>query len=154
VADRCAPQKENRLHPLACFFTLCASDGHALRKKNGNPTTEPGKSIHHLTCSKLFCEFHHVIPFTSKEISMLNNLKSGVALAAAAAALFTTGLATTTVYAADGAVKCSGTNSCKGSSECKTAKSECKGHNSCKGMGWVTAKSADECKKAGGKVVK
>jgi hypothetical protein len=85
---------------------------------------------------------------------MLNNLKSGVALAAAAAALFATGLATTTVHAADGAVKCSGTNSCKGSSECKTAKSECKGHNSCKGMGWVTAKSADECMKAGGKVVK
>ncbi len=84
---------------------------------------------------------------------MLNNIKSGLALATAAAALFATGLATTTVQAADGAVKCAGTNSCKGSSECKTAKSECKGHNSCKGQGWVNSKSAAECKKAGGKVV-
>jgi hypothetical protein len=40
-----------------------------------------------------------------------------------------------------------------GSSECKTATSGCKGQNSCKGQGWVTKKSADECTKAGGKVV-
>lgn len=82
------------------------------------------------------------------------NLKSGLALATTAAALFSTGLATTAVHAADdGMVKCSGVNSCKGSSECKTAKSECKGHNSCKGQGWVSKKTADECTKAGGKVV-
>ena len=84
---------------------------------------------------------------------MLNNLKSGLALATAAAALFATTVATTAHAADDGAVKCSGINSCKGSSECKTAKNECKGHNSCKGQGWVTAKSAAECKKAGGKTV-
>jgi hypothetical protein len=82
-------------------------------------------------------------------------IKSGVALATAAAALFTTGLAvSTTVQAADAGVKCSGTNSCKGSSECKTASSSCKGQNSCKGQGWVTVKSAKECTDKGGKVVK
>ncbi|HSW07092.1 hypothetical protein [Aquabacterium sp.] len=83
------------------------------------------------------------------------NIKSGVAIATAAAALFSTGLlATSTVQAADAGVKCSGTNSCKGSSECKTASSSCKGQNSCKGQGWVNAKSAKECTDAGGKVVK
>ncbi|GAB4565496.1 MAG: hypothetical protein Tsb007_36660 [Rhizobacter sp.] len=82
------------------------------------------------------------------------NLKSGLALATTAAALFSTGLVTTTVHAAeDGMVKCSGVNSCKGTSECKTAKSECKGHNGCKGQGWVNKKSAAECTKEGGKVV-
>lgn len=83
------------------------------------------------------------------------NLKSGLALATTAAALFSTGLMTTTVQAADdGMVKCAGVNSCKGSSECKTAKSECKGHNSCKGQGWVSKKTAAECTSAGGTVLK
>lgn len=85
------------------------------------------------------------------------NLKSGLALATTAAALFST--MTTPVQAASHAggdmmVKCSGVNSCKGTSECKTAKSECKGHNSCKGQGWVSKKSATECTKAGGTVLK
>lgn len=85
---------------------------------------------------------------------MQQTLKTGLSIAAAAAALFaTTGIATV-AQAQDGMVKCSGINSCKGSSECKTAKSECKGHNSCKGQGWVKAKSAAECSKAGGKVEK
>ena len=83
------------------------------------------------------------------------NLKSGFALAATAAALFSTGLATTVAHAADeGSVKCSGVNSCKGTSECKAAKSECKGQNACKGQGWVSKKTAAECTKAGGKVEK
>ncbi|MBL0086901.1 MAG: hypothetical protein IPP87_18590 [Ideonella sp.] len=86
---------------------------------------------------------------------MSTHLKSGIAIATAAAALFSAGLlATSTVQAADMGVKCTGTNSCKGTSECKTAKSECKGQNSCKGMGWVSAKSAKECTDAGGKVAK
>jgi hypothetical protein len=85
----------------------------------------------------------------------MSSLKSGIAIATAAAALFTTGLlATSTVHAADGGVKCAGANSCKGSSECKTAKNECKGKNSCKGQGWSHAKSAKECTDAGGKVLK
>jgi len=80
--------------------------------------------------------------------------KSGLAIAAAAAALFALGAAPMAQAAEDGTVKCSGTNSCKGTSECKTAKSECKGQNSCKGQGWVSKKTADECTKAGGTVVK
>jgi hypothetical protein len=86
---------------------------------------------------------------------MLNPIKSGVAIASAAAALFAIGASfTTSVQAAeDGTVKCAGVNTCKGTSECATAKSDCKGHNSCKGMGWVNKTSA-ECKAAGGTVLK
>jgi hypothetical protein len=82
------------------------------------------------------------------------NIKTGLAIATAAAALLSTGLLATPAQAADkGAVKCSGVNSCKGTAECKTASNECKGHNSCKGQGWVSKKSAAECTKEGGKVV-
>ena len=86
---------------------------------------------------------------------MLNQIKSGVAIASAAAALFAIGASVTTqVQAAeDGTVKCAGINTCKGSSDCATTKSECKGHNSCKGQGWVK-KTAAECKAAGGTELK
>jgi len=86
---------------------------------------------------------------------MLNQIKSGVAIASAAAALFAVGTSfSTPVQAADdGAVKCAGVNTCKGTSDCATAKSQCKGQNSCKGQGWVN-KTAAECKAAGGTVVK
>jgi hypothetical protein len=85
----------------------------------------------------------------------MKSFKSGIAIATAAAALFSTGLLVTTqAQAADGGVKCTGINSCKGTSECKTAKSECKGQNGCKGQGWTSAKSAKECTDAGGKVAK
>ena len=80
--------------------------------------------------------------------------KSGLAMATAAAALFAMGVTAPVHAAEDGMVKCSGVNSCKGTSECKTAKSDCKGHNSCKGQGWVSKKTAEECTKAGGTVVK
>jgi hypothetical protein len=87
---------------------------------------------------------------------MLNQLKSGAAIATAAAALFSMGATlSTSVHAADDAmVKCVGANSCKGTSDCKSAKSECKGQNSCKGMGWVGKKSAADCTAAGGTVQK
>ena len=87
---------------------------------------------------------------------MLNNLKSGVAVATAAAALFSMGATlSTSVQAADEAVvHCVGVNSCKGTADCKTAKNECKGQNSCKGMGWVGKKSEADCKSAGGTVAK
>ncbi len=75
-------------------------------------------------------------------------------LALAAAALFALGVAPLAAQAEDAGVQCAGVNSCKGTSECKTAKSECKGHNSCKGQGWVTKKTAEECTKAGGQVIK
>ena len=83
------------------------------------------------------------------------NVKTGVAIATTAAALFALGTFSTTVQAADeGGVKCAGANSCKGTSECKSASNECKGQNSCKGQGWISKKSAAECTSAGGKVVK
>lgn len=86
---------------------------------------------------------------------MLNTIKSGVAIASAAAALFAIGATVTTQAQAaeDGTVKCAGVNTCKGTSDCATAKSECKGHNSCKGQGWVKKTDA-ECKAAGGTVLK
>ncbi len=81
---------------------------------------------------------------------------SGVALAAAVAAIFTSGaLLAPVAQAADMApVQCAGVNSCKGHSDCKTAKSECKGLNACKGQGWVAKESAKACMDAGGKVMK
>ncbi|WP_077037125.1 hypothetical protein [Pelomonas sp. KK5] len=86
---------------------------------------------------------------------MQAQLKSGLTIAATAAALFASaGLVATPAFAADEGVHCTGVNSCKGTSECKTAKNECKGQNSCKGQGWVTKASAAECTKAGGKVAK
>lgn len=85
----------------------------------------------------------------------MSQLKTGLAVAAAAAALFAMGTVSTTVQAADdGSVHCAGVNSCKGTSECKTASNECKGQNACKGQGWVSKKSAKECTDAGGKVAK
>lgn len=86
---------------------------------------------------------------------MQQTIKTGLSVAAAAAALFAGMSMSTAVQAADeGMVKCSGVNSCKGTSECKTAKNECKGQNGCKGQGWVSKKSAGECTKEGGKVLK
>jgi uncharacterized membrane protein len=87
---------------------------------------------------------------------MLTQIKTGVAIASAAAALFALGASVTTQAQAaeDGTVKCAGINSCKGSSDCQTATSACKGQNSCKGQGWVSKKTAAECKTAGGTVLK
>jgi hypothetical protein len=86
---------------------------------------------------------------------MLNHIKSGVAIASAAAALFAMGASVSAPAQAaeDGTVKCAGINTCKGTSDCQTATSQCKGHNSCKGQGWVK-KTAAECKAAGGTVLK
>lgn len=88
---------------------------------------------------------------------MQSKIKSAVALASTAAALFALGgaMGVSTAFAADAmSVKCVGVNSCKGTSDCKTAKSECKGLNSCKGMGWVSKSSAQECTSAGGTISK
>ncbi|HSO07877.1 MAG TPA: hypothetical protein VLW45_11600 [Pelomicrobium sp.] len=76
---------------------------------------------------------------------------SGIALAAAAAAVFAALPAGTAVAAKDAKVQCFGVNACKGQAECKTAKNECKGHNACKGQG-VVSMSAEECKAKGGTV--
>jgi hypothetical protein len=66
----------------------------------------------------------------------------GVALAAAAAVLFSTA-AVTTAHADDAKVKCQGVNSCKGHSACKGANNACKGQNSCKGQGFLEMSKAD-----------
>ena len=73
-------------------------------------------------------------------------------LAAAAAALFTAGLAgqASAEHHEKGEgkkVHCEGVNSCKGHSECQTASNDCKGLNSCKGKGWVSM-SDEQCDKA------
>ncbi len=84
------------------------------------------------------------------------SIKTGVAVAAAAASLFVLNAPASAADMKDKAmadVKCAGANSCKGTSDCKTATSSCKGQNSCKGKGWVKSASMDACKAAGGKVV-
>lgn len=81
-------------------------------------------------------------------------INSAMALAATAAALFAAGVSAPVAYSADDGVKCAGVNSCKGTSECKSAGNACKGQNGCKGQGWVSKKTAEDCKAAGGKVLK
>jgi hypothetical protein len=75
---------------------------------------------------------------------MTNKVKAqSVALATAAAMLFST-LPLQSVSAADAAkVKCEGVNACKGQSACATAKNACQGHNSCKGTGYLLLTQAE-----------
>ncbi len=85
------------------------------------------------------------------------NRVSGIALAAAAAGLFTS-VSAPLAFAADAVkptmVHCMGINSCKGASQCKTASNACAGQNSCKGHGWLPAANAKECADKGGTVEK
>jgi len=74
---------------------------------------------------------------------------SGVALAAAAAAMFAVAPMSGAI-AGEKAGKCFNVNSCKGSSACATATTSCAGQNSCAGQGWVKRTKA-ECEEAGGK---
>jgi hypothetical protein len=67
----------------------------------------------------------------------MNTKHSGIALATAAALLFSTA-PITGAQAADAKVKCEGGNACKGKSECHTAAHACGGQNKCKGQGFVT----------------
>lgn len=79
--------------------------------------------------------------------------KTGIVLAATAAAAFlTAGVVSTITPAQAAGVKCVGGNACKGQSACKTASSACKGMNACKGKGWTEAKDKAACEKSGGKV--
>lgn len=81
----------------------------------------------------------------------MNTVKkvSGVALAAAAAAMFSVAPMSNAV-AGEKAGKCFNVNSCKGTGECATATTSCAGQNSCAGHGWVK-KTKMECEDAGGK---
>jgi hypothetical protein len=68
---------------------------------------------------------------------------SSVALAAAAAVIFSASVVTV-AHADDAKVKCKGVNACKGQSACKGAHNACKGQNSCKGKGFLEM-SKEEC---------
>ena len=81
---------------------------------------------------------------------MSSRVLSRVALAAAAAVMFST-VAVSTASADEAKVKCDGVNSCKGHSACKSANNACKGQNSCKGKGFLemtTQECADAQKQA------
>jgi len=78
---------------------------------------------------------------------------SSVALAAAAAVMFSSVFVATASAADEGKVKCEGVNSCKGHGACKTAKNSCKGKNACKGQGFMEMSKAD-CDAAKAKAAK
>ena len=74
---------------------------------------------------------------------------TGIALAALAAALFTTApLAQQDSGSTQG--KCYGVNACKGKSSCQSAGHSCKGQNACKGKGFVIV-SKTACEQIGGR---
>jgi hypothetical protein len=73
---------------------------------------------------------------------MSNRKLSGVALAAAAAMMFSA-VSVTANAADEGKVKCEGVNACKGQAECGTGKNSCQGKNACKGQGWVKLTKAE-----------
>ena len=77
-----------------------------------------------------------------KENSMNNLKRSSLALAAAAAAMFSF-VAVANAADSAGKMHCEGVNSCKGTSACKTANNACKGQNSCKGMGFLEMSKAE-----------
>lgn len=78
---------------------------------------------------------------------------NSLAMASAAAALFTTAPLTAVQAGNEGNVQCYGVNKCKGHNDCKTATNACKGHASCKGQGFVTM-SEHACEEIGGSVNK
>lgn len=77
-------------------------------------------------------------------------VRSGSAIAAAAATLLIAGTVAKPAYAGDEAKgHCVGANACKGQSACKTATSACGGLNACKGQGYLETTKA-ECEKIEG----
>lgn len=76
-----------------------------------------------------------------------------LAMATAAAALFSAAPMTAVQAASDANVHCFGVNKCKGHNDCKTATNACKGQASCKGQGFVSM-SKHACEEIGGSVDK
>ena len=72
---------------------------------------------------------------------------TGVALAAAAAAMFA--VAPMSASADEKTGKCFGVNSCKGTGACATATTSCAGQNSCAGQGWIK-ETKSQCEEKGG----
>jgi hypothetical protein len=68
---------------------------------------------------------------------------TGIAVATAAAMLFSSAMVGTAFAGDAGKVQCTGVNSCKGQSACKSAKNSCKGMNSCKGQGFLELSKKD-----------
>jgi len=81
---------------------------------------------------------------------MIVRKTTGIALAVAAAGLFTLAPVSVTMAGSDANVHCYGVNKCKGNNDCKTASNSCKGQSGCKGKGFV-AVSQEACDKLGGK---
>jgi hypothetical protein len=78
---------------------------------------------------------------------------SSLAMATAAAVMFSTAPLTAANAADEAKVKCEGVNACKGTSACATASSSCAGKNACKGHGFSMMTKA-ECDAAKAKLKK
>jgi hypothetical protein len=78
---------------------------------------------------------------------------SNLALATAAAVMFSTAPLTAANAADEAKVKCEGVNACKGTSACGTAANACAGKNACKGTGFLMMTKA-ECDAAKAKLKK
>jgi len=74
---------------------------------------------------------------------------SRLAMASAAAALFSAAPVATVHAGSNADVHCYGVNKCKGHNDCKTANNACKGMASCKGHGFVNM-SQKACDDIGG----
>ena len=84
----------------------------------------------------------------------MNGHRRGMLIASAAASLLLGGaVVARPADKVGGEVHCGGVNACKGQGACASAQNSCKGQNACKGKGFVNMSSADECTKAGGKVI-
>lgn len=72
------------------------------------------------------------------------SVKSGAAMAAAAASLMLAGAAMAPAYAGDEAKgHCVGANACGGKGACGTAANACAGKNACKGQGFLAMTKAE-----------
>ena len=78
---------------------------------------------------------------------------SSLALATAAAVMFSTAPLTAANAADEAKVKCEGVNACKGTSACGTSANACAGKNACKGKGFLMMTQA-ECDAAKAKAKK
>jgi len=78
---------------------------------------------------------------------------SSLALATAAAVMFSSAPLTAANAADEAKVKCEGVNACKGTSACGTAHNACAGKNACKGHGYLMLSKA-ECDAAKAKAKK
>ena len=72
----------------------------------------------------------------------------GVALATAAASLFSVASIAPVMADEAGMIKCDSSSSCKGHGACKQASTACKGKNGCKGQGFTMQTSEADCSAA------